>query len=158
MDSWGIKTKTISKGKDKTMLNPFTQWKPGEDDSLYKMTDYLYEHFVTLVTSARTNLNKDKLINEYGAQVYAAPLAEELGFIDKANANYSQTLKELIKAAGLKENDAYQVVELKLNKSFLSELIETNSRLFASNTLDKILKSNPLNELSDPLLYLYRPY
>ncbi|MEI8301422.1 MAG: hypothetical protein WCG10_07455, partial [Chlamydiota bacterium] len=103
-------------------------------------------------------LNKDKLINEYGAQVYAAPLAQELGFIDKANASYSQTLKELTVAAGLKENESYQVVELKLNKSFLAQLIETNSRLFSSNALEKIFKSNPLNELSDPFLYLYRPY
>lgn len=158
MDTWGIKTKTISKGKDKTMLNPFTNWQPGEDDSLYKMTDYLYEHFVNLVTAARTNLNKDKLINEYGAQVYAAPLAEELGFIDTANANYSLALKDLTTAAGLKENEAYQVVELKLNKSFLAELIDTNSRLCSSNILEKIFKSNPLNELSDPFLYLYRPY
>ncbi|MEI8301245.1 MAG: S49 family peptidase, partial [Chlamydiota bacterium] len=49
MDNWGIKSKTISKGKDKTMLNPFTKWQPGEDDSLYKMTDYLYEHFISIV-------------------------------------------------------------------------------------------------------------
>ena len=158
MEKWGVKAKTIAKGKDKAMLNPFTQWKEGEDDSLIRVTDYLYKHFVDLVAKARPNLNKAKLIDEYGAQVYVAPEAAKLGFIDDGHASYEVALADLAVAAGLKENEKYQVVELKTPKPVILEFLEGRS----PNSILKGVKSffgaqEALDDLSDPFLYLYQP-
>ena len=95
MEKWGIKATTISTGVDKNILNPFAPLKPGEDASLYKISEYLYNQFVDIVVAARPRLEKDKLINVYGAQVYVSHIAEQLGFIDVANSNYEQTVKDL---------------------------------------------------------------
>lgn len=159
MENWGIQTKTISKGKDKAMLNPFTVWKPNEDASLHAITEYLYSQFVDIVLAARPQMNRQKLIEDYGAQVFAAPKALEYGYIDSANASYSSTLKELALASGIKEQEKYQVIELKPSKTFFSDLVEGKSTNGLIKSLGKLIGiSSEIQELKDPFLFLYSPF
>lgn len=156
MESIGVKAKTIAKGKDKAMLNPFTTWKEGEDESLVTITDYLYSHFVDVVLAARPNMSKEKLINDYGAQVYAAPTALEYGYIDNANATYTTALENLLEACNIKTSDKYQVVQLKSYQPFFSDLVGSRLDGLVIKSFYKLFGINEnAYELKDPFLYLY---
>ncbi len=155
LNQYGVQVKTITKGIDKGILQPFTNWDQINNASLENITSYLYTHFVDIVTKARPKLDKDLLINEYGAQVYAAPVAEKLGYIDDGNSSYSQALKELVKAAGIQPEEKYQVVEIRTHTSILKELIENKSSL-PSSFLSRLFNLTTTNLNKHPFLYLYR--
>ena len=158
LENWGVKAKVLSQGKDKEMLNPFTQWKPDEDASLVEITKHLYSEFVTIVSNARPRLDKQKLIDDYGAQVFTAPKAQELGYIDVAGATYSSALEALLAKCDLKKEDRYQVVELLPAQSVLSELINGHSSKVSSSLLEKVFKwADPSSKLNEPFYYLYDP-
>jgi len=156
MEKYGVKQLTITKGKDKDMLSPYREWKPGEDQSLRDIIDYDYNLFVDLVAKARPAMNKNSLINEYGAQVYDPVRAEQYGYIDDGKSSYSHALTELLKAADITEE--YQVIELKVLHPVLSDLIEGKSPIFTGKIKHELqLPSDiPLEFMNRPL-YLYSP-
>ncbi|MBS0628807.1 MAG: S49 family peptidase [Verrucomicrobia bacterium] len=158
MSMIGIQSLTLTEGKDKDMLNPFRPWKEGEEQSLKTLIVDEYDRFLNVVTSARKNLDKEKLINVYGANVFSAKTAEEYGFIDNGNADYDQTLTALVKAAGIGENEKYQVLEISYFESFLTELKENKAGL-PKGKLEHIFPTGTFtnSELSGKLLYLYQP-
>ena len=149
MQKVGVKAKTLTRGIDKDMLSPFREWKPGEDKSLQDIIDYQYNRFVDIVTSARPRLNKNALVNTYGAQIYDAPKAEELGYIDEANSDYGTALKALCEKAGIPESKPYQVIELMPQRMFFADLIE--GKAFGMDKLKNAFDPN----LSNKLMYLY---
>lgn len=158
MQKYGIQSKMITRGKDKAMLNPFTQWTKDQGSSLEPVCEYLYQHFVDLVVLARKNMDKEKLINDYGAQVYSSLESEKLGYIEVANSTYNQALKDLVKEVGLNEGDHYQVVQLKPIKSIFSDLLDAQSFLKTGKIEHQMKWSkDQIDELSDPFLYLYQP-
>ena len=140
------------------MLSPYRPWKPGEDQSLQDIISYDYNTFVNLVVKARPRIEKNKLINDYGAQVFAPPKAEQLGYIDVSNSSYNQSLREFVKKAGIHDDEAYQVVELKVVHPVLSDLIEGKSPILSGKIRHEF---NLLPELQPELmnrpLYLYSP-
>jgi protease-4 len=152
----GVSSLTITEGKDKDMLNPFRPWKPGEDQSIRTIIANLYERFVDLVISARPKVSKEKLVNDYGAHVFLAKEAEQIGYIDGAGANYSQTLTALTQAAGIDEKQNYQVVQLYAPKPLFPDFANS---LFShgkvKHTLD--MGQHLSSELSGKMLYLYQP-
>ena len=158
MEKIGVQACTITQGKDKDMLNPFRPWVPGEQQSLMDITHSLYMQFVDIVVSGRKELDKDKLINEYGAQVYVADQAHEYGYIDVPDTSYSVALKDLVTAAGIAEPQAYQVVQLEMPSSLLQSLIQSKSALFTGK-LTHVFQIAPgmSSELSGKFLYLYQP-
>lgn len=149
MQKVGVKAMTITRGIDKDMLSPFREWKPGEDKSLQDIIEYQYNRFVDIVTSARPRLNKNALINTYGAQVFDAPKAEQLGYIDEANSDYSMALNALCEKAGITKDQNYQVIELIPQRMFFADLIE--GRAFGFDKLKDLFDPN----LSNKLMYLY---
>jgi protease IV len=157
MTKIGVQALTITQGKDKDSLNPFRPWKEGEDTSIVNITKQLYEQFVAVVAEGRPDLSKEKLINEYGAQVFLAPTAKTLGYIDAADSDYSQAIAELASAANLGEAE-YQVYELNQPKNFLSELAQNKLSLL-SGKVQHVIPIGPYmtSELSGKLLYLYQP-
>jgi protease-4 len=128
MEKVGVEAKTISAGKDKDELNPFRPWKEGEAASIKQLTDSMYVHFLDIVASNRPRINRDKLINEYGAQVFDAEKALEAGFIDATGASLSETLTLLASAIGVND-DQYQVIHME-SKYWLSNLFTSRSPLF----------------------------
>lgn len=156
MEKYGVSQVTLTQGKDKDMLSPYRPWKPGEDDSLKAILAYDYERFTDIVSKNRSRINKQKLINEYGAQVFDPPKAQELGYIDDGDSSYSAALSELVTQA--KIDTAYQVVELKVPHPILSDLIEGQSPLFSGKIKHEIQLTPALkSEWMNRPLYLYSP-
>jgi len=157
MTNLGIKALTISQGKDKDMLNPYRPWKAGEDCSLINLTKESYDQFVSVVAANRPNLDKQKLADIYGAQVYLAPTAKELGYIDVSGASYAKTLNDLVSATSIADKK-YQVIELKRPKSLLSFLMQ-NSFGLLSGKMSHELELGPAAkaEFHGKPLYLYQP-
>jgi signal peptide peptidase SppA len=158
MDKVGVKSKAITQGKDKDMLSPFRPWQEGEDACLVNITKSMYEQFVSVVTSNRKQMDREKLIKDYGAQVFDAHTAKEYGYVDIAEADYFTTMKELTRAAKLKEDEEYQVVQLTMPKTFLSELAQNKFGLL-SGKVHHTFQIGPYmsSELSGKFLYLYQP-
>ncbi len=157
MAKLGIESLTISQGKDKDMLNPYRPWQPGEDCSLVNLTKESYDQFVSVVAANRPNMDKQKLIDVYGAQVYLAPTAMNLGYIDTSGATYFQTIKELVAATSIKDAP-YQVIELRRQRNFLSMLTQDSFGLLSGKVRHELElgpQANP--EFNGKLLYLYQP-
>jgi ClpP class serine protease len=154
----GIKSLTLTDGKDKDVLNPFRPWKEGEEQFLQAIVGAEYERFVDIVTAARKQLDRDKLVNVYGANVFDAKAAQEYGFIDNGNSNYDEALSALAKAAGLGENEKYQVLEISYSESFFTELKDKQTKLL-NGKIEHVFPTGTYtnSELSGKLLYLYQP-
>lgn len=153
LDKLGIKSLTISAGKNKDALNPLRPWKKDEADNLQYVTNYYYQQFVDLVLKHRTEMTRDALVNEYGADVFPAVDAKKKGYIDEIEQSRSNVLKELVKAAEIEGE--YQVVTLE-SSSWLSELMK--SEWLSGTIKHKLSISSDLDpQLLNKYLYLYYP-
>lgn len=146
----GIQAKTLTEGLDKDAMNPFRTWKPNEDANYQAMTAYFYQRFVDIVTSARPGLDRDKLVKEYGANVFVGPEALARGYIDVANAEYEQALFDLMSAAGIDPTKEYQVVALKPTLNFLGLPVSTKL-----GNIEHSVKLDDKQWLRDKCSYLY---
>lgn len=157
MNKYGVHAINITAGKDKDALSPFRPWKEGEDASLRAITDALYQQFVSIVAAARPGLDKNKLMNTYGAQIYDAPTALEYGYIDGADSSYSSTLAALAGAAQLQEHQ-YQVMQISPPHAFLSDFASEKLELLRGK-VTHTLRFGPYmdTELGGRFLYMYNP-
>ncbi|MCI0382839.1 MAG: S49 family peptidase [Chlamydiae bacterium] len=156
MNKIGVASLTLTEGKNKDTLNPFRPWKEGEEEHIKNILAAIYDRFVNIVTSARPRLNKQKLINEYGAKIFIASKAKELGYIDDSNADYTTTLRDLAKAAEIKGE--YQVLKIEPSQSFLKEIAQNKSQLLKGKIECVFPLSTYINsDLSGKILYLYQP-
>ncbi len=158
MDRYGVQAKVLTEGKDKDMLSPYRPWVPGEDDSLRAITSSLYQSFVSIVTAARPRLNKQMLVEDYGAQVFVSKKAEELGYIDVADSDYATAVAELGKEAKFSADERYQVMTIAPSHPFLSDLADSKfSLLKGALTHHFQINSSMSSELTGRFLYLYQP-
>jgi len=155
MEKVGLEALTFSEGKDKDMLNPTRPWKEKEGESLTKIDEASYEMFVDVVTKSRPKLDREKLINEYGAQVFIAKEAKDLGYIDEVGT-YHDALFSLLEEAKIDPDKPYQVVELKPKRRWIADLVRgeslLNGKLKHSLHLGGEQKAN-----SSGIMYLYNP-
>lgn len=156
MDRYGVQSLTITEGKDKDMLNPYRPWRPGEEESIRNFLAEIYDQFVSVVIKARPRMNRNQLIHDYGAQVYIANKAEELGYIDVAGTDYSHTITELAKAAKI-DQQPYQVFTIEPPRLFLAELAGGNLSLLTGKLSHSFQVGSINSELSGRFLYLYQP-
>lgn len=156
LEKIGVDPLMISAGKGKTDLSPFRKWEPGEQKNIQDIVSYYYNSFVDIVTNARPNLSKEKLVKEYGAEVFPASEAAKMGYIDEAGANYSSALTALLKHIGI-EDDFYQVVQLQ-SKKWYAELFNSKNPLFKGVLKHQLQINGEIDpELQDKFLYLYCP-
>lgn len=152
----GVQAVTISAGKDKDLMNPLRPWKPDEPKIVQDLINYYYDHFVNVVTTNRTEISKEKLIGEYGANIFNPVQAKEYGFIDVENADQRDTLRHLLVAANITDEN-YQVIELH-HKTWLSELLTSKSALLTGNITHRLETTPDMDpKLSNQFLYLYKP-
>lgn len=157
MEKLGIAQKTITQGEDKDTLNPFRPWKPNEEEDILEIAKSTYHRFVSIVSENRPKLTPELLMNKYGARVYSAQTSEALGYIDHANASYSNTLKDLAKAAKIEKDEDYQVLAIRPLPTIFSDLFEQKASFLA-----KLLKGSfgtdieIKHPLSDKILLLYQ--
>lgn len=152
----GVQTKTLTKGIGKDAMSPFHQWKEGEDDAYKPIVSYFYERFVQIVTSARPNLDREKLISEYGAQVFDPMKAQQYGYIDNANASRNESLLALLEEAKLDPEKPYQVVELEPRRDWISQLFKAKNSLLSGKIEHHFDLGQP--KIRDQFAYLYQPY
>jgi len=158
MEKIGVQSLTLTEGKDKDMINPFRPWKEGEDKSIKDILSYTYERFVDIMVTAHPRLNRDLLVQEYGAQVFIAPTAQSLGYIDVGDSSYENALADLVKAANISPEEKYQVIQLKYRKPFLAELTENRLQGLSGTVVHRFDFGSTLRpELSGRPLYLYQP-
>lgn len=156
MEKIGVQSMTLYDGKGKDNLNPFRPWRKGEEANIQECINYYYQMFVGIVTKDRPGLDKTKLIDEYGANIYPAAVAKQLGYIDESGYTLNQTLRLLTEKIGITDN-YYQVVELD-NKNWFSELFRSQLSLFSGKVTHQISLSPEIpSELSNQYLFLYRP-
>lgn len=157
MDKIGIDSLTMTAGKGKDDLNPFRPWKPDESENYQLMIDDFYEIFVAVVTENRPNVNREKLITEYGAKIFPPLKAKEIGFVDETGYSWNYALDLLAKDIGLEEGK-YQVVTLK-NDNWLLSIFKGQKDLSLlkgeiKHQLDIQGQLDP--KLMNQYLYLYR--
>ena len=156
MTKVGVSALTLTAGKDKDELNPFRPWKPDEAASLQTIVSAIYDQFIDVVSMARPKLTKEKLVHECGADVFIAEAAEMHGYIDDAMSNYMMSLMALTHAAGIGEQQPYQVVQLSAPQPFLAGLTQSVFKQGKIvHSLDLPYQLSP--ELSGKILYLYQP-
>ena len=155
MERLGIEATTLSAGKDKDALNPFRPWKPDEGASIQRIINSYYDRFVKLVAMHRPRITEDQL-REQGAQVYPAPQALELGYIDQIHDSYFDVLEEISTALEITNN--YQVIELKPEFS-LTDLFSQNSSSLLKGHITHYIRTpgDVPPELANKVLYLYHP-
>ena len=156
MEKIGVQSLTLYDGKGKDNLNPFRPWRAGEEENIKESIEYYYKMFVNVATANRPTLNKEKLVEEYGANIYPAEIAQQKGYIDESNSSLNQVLTLLTEKIGVTDNH-YQVVELD-NKNWFSELFRSQLSLLSGKITHQIALTPELSpELSNQYLYLYRP-
>ncbi len=157
MDKVGVHSTTLTAGKDKDMFNPFRPWIPGEDNSVRNIVNALYQRFVNIVIAGRPKIDRQKLIETYGAQVYIADEAEKIGFVDDGNSSYETALRALTQAAGIGENQHYQVVQLDKPDNLVRQIFGNNSLFKGKITHRFDIGPYMTSDMSGKFLYLYQP-
>ena len=155
MERFDISQVTLIRGKDKDMGSPYRPLKEGEFTPLKAILDYDYEQFTKIVLDNRPHIDRDRLINVYGAQIYDPIKAQEIGYVDNGNANYSSALKQLAEEAEIEGK--YQVVEIRTVPSLVSKLTEGKSTLFPSKIKHEFDIPGFKKEWMGVPLYLYSP-
>lgn len=156
LDKFGVKSLTLYAGKGKDEMNPLRPWVPGEQDNFQNIINDYYHKFVDIVADNRPELDRKKLVETYGANVFQAKTAAEYGYIDGSGMNYYDTLKLLLKKIGI-EDDYYQVVELE-STNWLSGLFNSESALITGKVKHQIQLTPELDSaLLNKFLYLYQP-
>lgn len=158
MQKVGITSLTLTEGKNKDALNPFRPRRPGEEDAIKAVIAGDYEQFIEAVIKGRPRLSKEKLINDYGANVFIAETAKKHGYIDEAGMSYDDTLSALVKEAGIDKKTRYQVFQIEPQHSIFRDLTENNETLFKGK-LKHIFPTGAYTDtqMSGQLLYLYQP-
>jgi len=152
LDKIGVTTVTVAAGKGKDAMNPFRPWKDNESENFQMLTDHYYHQFVDLVAQNRPAVSKEKLVSDYGAKIYPASTALEIGLIDVDNASRKQALTDLIKECGIEEN--YQVVTLE-KETWMDAFFDAKSPLFTGKIEHTLQLNGSLPaELHHKFLYL----
>jgi ClpP class serine protease len=158
LNKLGIQAKVLTDGLNKDMMSPFRPWAPDEEASLRAIMDFQYNRFVDIVVASHPRLTREKLVGEYGAQVYDVMKAQEYGYVDTANANYEDALKELMIAANIDPEHPYQVVELTPTHGIMSLLGNSQSPLHSGKIEHELTVSgHPAYKIRDQFAYLYLP-
>ncbi len=158
MEKYGVQALTLSQGKDKDPLNPFRPWSPDEGQPLKPIMTALYQQFVDAIVTARPQISKEQLINDYGARVFIAADALTIGMIDNANSGYSNVLQDLCQASGIKEKEKYQVFKFRILHSIIEDLTQGKSSILQGKITHSVQIGNGVDEKArEKFLYLYEP-
>jgi len=155
MGTLGLETTTLYAGKGKDAGDPTRPWSPEEFKNLNSIIEFYYKQFVDIVAKARPKVNKEALVKDYGAQIYPAPIAVEIGYIDKAGASRADALKDLLAKLSI-EDEFYQVVTLK-DESWFNKIFNSQNPLFEGRIEHRLNINDALDpRLEGKFLYLWR--
>lgn len=156
LDKIGVQSLTLYAGKGKDDLNPLRPWQPGEADNYKHLIDYYYNDFVDIMVEGRPELNREKLVQEYGAKIFPAIKGKEIGYVDETGVSLRSAINQLVEKMGVKD-DNYRVVEMSKH-TWYSELFKSQLNLLQGKIKHEFplpLEMNP--QLSHQFLYLFKP-
>ena len=148
MSKIGIQSETIIAGKNKDDMNSFRPWRDNESQSMQKIVNFYYDDFVNVMTSERP-IDRKKLVQEYGANIFPATKALKIGYIDSIAQDRETVISALAKTAGLEE---YSVVSLEYTS--WKKLLE-NKSAFSGKILGQLGFAPEQSSLTNRPLYLY---
>lgn len=155
MGKMGVEAKTLTSGKDKDTLNPYRKWKEDEGEEYAAIGEYDYNYFVNTVVENRPRIDRDKLINVYGAGIFDPGKAKEHGYIDEIGDS-NDALRALVTKAKI-EGD-YQVIEINHYPSIAAQLLESSTSLVRGKVKHEISDGLDLRDKHGLLrLYLFQP-
>lgn len=155
IEKLGVESLTLYAGKGKDELNPLRPWKADEQKPLQEIINYYYDQFVQIVVSNRPQIDQTKLVSDYGAQVFPAPKAAEIGYIDGSGLSRNDVLKMLLQEIGI-EDDFYQVVTLS-SKSWFNTLFKSQYSLLSGKVVHELKLTPELDpKITGQFLYLYQ--
>ncbi len=157
MERLGIESKTFYAGKDKDDMNPFRPWREGEGQNFERLVTFMYDRFRSIVAQNRPKLTVEAL-TEQGAQIYPAPEAQTLGYIDERVDSVDDLLKSFATELGIYGD--YQFLELERH-DFFGDLFGARAKAFFA-TDNKELRIRIPGDIHPDLygkpLYLYHPH
>lgn len=128
MDFLGLKAKTLTAGKNKDPFNPTRPWREDEGESLDKTIQKTYELFLDAVLSARSAMVRDKLVNEYGADVFLGQDALERGYVDELVPDYFSAIKMVMRELNL-DPSTCQCVSAERSLGLLEKLTGASAKV-----------------------------
>lgn len=153
LEKLGISTMTVIAGKGKDDMNPFRPWKENEQANYQHLINYFYNTFVAIVQEDRPLVDHFKLVNEFGAKVFPAPMAKENGFIDENGYSRNQALAALAQAAGVEK---YQVVSFQTESWWKKMFKEESHSPFLTGKIRHEL-TLPGGHKGNPFSYIFVP-
>ncbi len=116
----GVKAEFLGAGLGKDLGNPWRPMADRERDLLTASAQFYYDQFVEHVVSNRP-VDRDLLVNEYGAMIFADALAKDRGYIDDMKT-YQETLQYIAGEIGAEGDDWKLVSAPYVKKSPIEEL------------------------------------
>lgn len=129
----GIEFKFIGAGLGKDIGNPFRPMTEREEALLNASAEEYYQAFLDHVTENRP-IDRNRLINEYGAMIFADELAKERGYIDDIK-NYQETLEYIAGQFGAEGDDWKLVAPPAVEKTPFEELFGVYLRATAGDKI-----------------------
>jgi len=120
----GVKTEFLGAGLGKDFGNPWRPLTEREKTLITASAQYYYDQFVEHVVANRP-VDRDRLVNEYGAMVFADELAKDRGYIDDLKT-YQETLQYIAGEIGAEGDDWKLVTPPYVKKSPFEELFSTS--------------------------------
>ncbi|OUV98727.1 MAG: hypothetical protein CBD16_09575 [Betaproteobacteria bacterium TMED156] len=131
MQEIGIERRLMTAGKNKAMLDPFSEINPNHKDKTQKMLDEIHKNFIDAVTSERGNrLSNDPIV--FSGMVFTGLKSIELGLSDELGS-VGSVARTVFKV----EN----VVDYTIPSSFLEKLGDELKSSFGSEILLNLLNS-----------------
>lgn len=155
MNKIGVSALTLSAGIGKDELNPLRPWKKDEDKPIQEIIQHYYADFVNIVTTHRPKMNKQDLVEVYGAQVFPGSKAAEYGYVDGSGYSRNDVLQKLLEKLSI-DDDYYQVVQLE-SSNWLAQLFKAESPLFTGKVQHELRVGNLPENMTGKPLYLYQP-
>ena len=116
----GVKAEFIGAGLGKDLGNPWRPMTEREKTLITASAEYYYDMFVEHVVANRP-VDRDLLVNEYGAMIFADELAKERGYIDDTKT-YQETLAYIAGEIGAEGDDWKLVSPPYVKKTPIEEL------------------------------------
>lgn len=154
MQKVGVQNVTLARGKNKTAMSPFQPWDENSDQPYVPLINTIYSQFVNIVTASRPNITPAQLVNDYGASVFMAGQAEQLGYIDGSGYQYTQVLDMLAKEANIDDSN-YQVISME-PKAKLSDLFKWDP-MDNRSPLGFLKKFSEAKQFSEPMAIFEAP-
>lgn len=128
----GVKSTFVGAGLGKDLGNPFRPMTEREQSLIQASAQAYYDTFVDHVTENRPGIDRQRLVEDYGAMIFADRLAMERGYIDDVKS-YQETLAYIAGEIGAEGDDWKLVSPPKVELTAFEELFGVSMKAFTAD-------------------------